>query len=103
MYGHDALFSKEAVKAWNGAGIAALAEFNPEDDESGMRISAAHIEDHLPLSLRMLVWVVERSPGPIPKGVPGTVIASFPAVDILSVGFIFDSGFGNAKFFSVFD
>lgn len=45
MNGHNVHFAKEAVKAGKGAGIAALAEFEPEDDESGMRVSAAHVAD----------------------------------------------------------
>lgn len=103
VYGHDALFSKEAVKTCNGTGIAALAKLDPEDDKTGMRVSASHSEDHFYLSVSMLVRVVERASRAIPKGIPGTVITAFPAVDIRSVGFIFDSSFGNAKFFSIFD
>ena len=41
--------------------------------------------------------------GAIPKGVPGAVIAAFPTVDILSVGLIFDSRFGDTKTLSIFD
>lgn len=103
VYGHDALLFKEAVKARNGTGIAALAELNPEDDESVVRVSASYGEDHLNLSLCMLVRMVQGASRPVPEGVPGAVITSFPPVDILSVGFIFDSGFGDAKFFSILD
>lgn len=33
------------VKARNGAGVTALHELNPEDDESGMRVAPAHLRD----------------------------------------------------------
>lgn len=101
MYSHDPLFPEETVKAGNGAGIAALAEFDPEDDQTGMGISAAHIVDQADLISRMLVGVVMGSARAVPQGVPGTVIAAFPAIDILPVGFVFDSSFCDTKFFSV--
>lgn len=66
-----------------------------------MKIPAVHIEYEPDLSRRMLVGVVMWPAGAVPQGVSGTVIAAFPAVDILPVGFIFNGIFGNTKFFSV--
>lgn len=97
---HHFLFAKKAVKPGNRAGISALHKFYPEDNQSSIRVSASHMRDERDLLRGMLIGMVKRSSGTIPKGVPGAVIASFPAVDILSVSFIFDSGFGDAKFFS---
>ena len=97
MYSHDPLFPEETVKAGNGAGVTALAEFDSENDQTVMRVSAAHIVDQADLITRMLVGVVMGSAGAVPQGVPGTVIAAFPAVDILPVGFVFDSSFGDPK------
>ena len=101
MYSHDPLLPEETVKAGNGAGIAAPAEFAPEDDQTVMRVSAAHIVDQADLILRMLVGVVMGSAGAVAQGVPGTVIAAFPSVDILAVGFVFDSSFCDPKSFRV--
>lgn len=101
MYSHDPLFPEKTVKARNGAGVAALAEFNPEDDQTVMRISAAHIADEADLIIRMLVGVVMGSAGAVSQGIPGTVIAAFPAVDILPVGFVFYSSFCDPKSFRV--
>ena len=103
MYSHDPLFFKEAVKARDGAGIAALPELNPEDDETSMGVSAAHIEDQLDFGIGMLVGVVKRAAGTVPQGVPGAVITAFPAIDILSVGLVFDSSLRNAIFICIFE
>ena len=51
MYSHDPLLPEETVKAGNGAGIAAPSEFDPEDDQTVMRVSAAHILDQADLIL----------------------------------------------------
>lgn len=103
MNGHNSLFSEEAVKAGNGAGIATLPEFNPKDYQAGMRIPSAHIVDEFDFLRCMLVGMMVRPSGTIAQRVPGAVIAALPAVNILTVGLIFDCGFGNAKFFSILD
>ena len=63
-----------------------------------MGISASYIVDQPDLSSRMLIGVVMGSVRAVPQGVPRTVIAAFPAVDILSVGFVFDSSFCTSNF-----
>lgn len=101
MYSHDPLFPEEAVKPGNGAGIAALPEFDPKDHKTGIRISSAHIHNQLNFFRGVLIGVVMRSARALPEGVSGAVITSFPAVDILPIGFIFDGSFCDTKFFSV--
>ena len=101
MNSHDPLLSEETVKAGNGTGVTTLSEFDPENDQTVMRVSASHIVNELDFRSRMLIWVVMRSSGTVPQRVPGTVIAAFPAVDILPVGFIFDSSFCDPKSLSV--
>lgn len=96
FYSHNTLFSEETIQSRNRAGIAPLPELDPEDDQSGVRISAAHISDQRELLRGMLIRVVMRFSGAFPKGFNGAVIASFPAVDVLPVGLVFNSSFRDA-------
>ena len=98
---HNSLFSEEAVKAGNGTGIASLSELDPEDHKAGIRIAPAHMGDEFPLIGGMLVGMMVRPSGAIAQRVPGAVITAFPAVNILPVGLIFDSGFGDPILFSI--
>lgn len=98
---HNALFSEEAVKAGNGTGIASLSELDPEDHKAGIRIAPAHMGDEFPLIGSMLVGMMVRPSGAIAQRVPGAAITAFPAVNILPVGLIFDSGFGDPILFSI--
>ena len=100
---HNSLFSEEAVKSGNGAGITSLPELDPKDYQAGIRIAASHIEDEFDFLRGMLVGMMVRSSGTIAQRVQGAIIPAFPTVNILSVGFIFNSSFGNAIFFSVTD
>lgn len=94
---------KNAPQAGDGAGVAALHEFYPKDDEPGMRVSSAHVTDELNFLLRMLRGMRVRSSGTVPERVPGAVIAAFPAVNILTVGFVFYSNLRDTMFFSIID
>ena len=100
---HDTLFFEEAIQPGNGTGIAALHELNPENNKTGMRISSAHIGDKLDLGRGMLVRMVVRSAGEITQGLNGAVITTFPAVDVLPVGLVFNGSVGDTIFFSIFD
>ena len=51
----------------------------------------------------MLVGIIMWSAGVATKGLYGTVITPFPTINVLSVGFIFDSSLSDTKSFSVFD
>ena len=61
MDSHNALPAEEPVKASNGAGVAALREFDPENDKSGMRVAPAHVRDEFDLIWSMLIRVVMGS------------------------------------------
>lgn len=103
MDGHDALLFEETVKAGDGAGVTALHELGPEDDEPGMRVAPAHVRDELDLFRGMLVRVVVGPAGAVTEGLNGTVKAAFPAVDILPVGLIFDGSVGDTIFIGIID
>lgn len=100
MNRHHALPFEETVEPRNGTLIAALHEFDPEDNEAGIGIPASHIADELNFSIGMLVGMMMGPSGAIPKGIPGAIIASKPPIDILPIGFIFDSSLGDAKLLS---
>ena len=72
-------------------------------NQPGIRIASAHIHDKFDFLRSVLVWVVVGTSGTISKRVPRAVISAFPAVNILSVGFVFDSSFGDTIFFSIFN
>lgn len=101
MDSQDALFFEEAVKAWDGAGITALPEFDPENDQTGIGAAASHIRDQLLFLRGMLVRVMVWSPREVSQGFHRAVKTSLPAIDILSVGFIFDCSFGNTVLLGV--
>ena len=103
FFSQEPLFLKEAVETRDGTFISALPEFHPENNQTSMRIAPTHIPDELDLFRSMLVRMGMGTPGAVTQRVPGAVIAVFPAINILAVGFIFDSSFGNAKALSVFD
>ena len=70
MYSHNPLLSKETVKTGDRAGIAPLSQLHPENNKTGMRVSAAHIVNQLDFGRGMLVRMVMRASGAFPKGVP---------------------------------
>ena len=76
MNGHDALFSKESVKAGDGPGIAALPELNPENDQAGIGVAPAQVLDEPDLLGSMLVGMMVRASGAVAQRVPGAVIAA---------------------------
>ena len=68
-----------------------------------MRIAPAHILDELDFIGSMLVRVVMRTARTVSEGFNRTVIATLPAINILTVGLIFNCSFRNAIFFSEAD
>ena len=58
MDGHEALFFKETVKAWDRAAVAVPGKFHPEDDQAGIRIAPAHIRDEIDLLRDMPVGLI---------------------------------------------
>ena len=103
MKSHDTLFFEETVETGNGAGIAALHELDPENDETGIRVTPAHIVDELNLLGSMLVRMVMWSSGVFTQRFDRAVEAAFPAVDILAVGFVFDGRLCDSLFFIIFN
>lgn len=97
------LLFQETVQSGNGAGITTLHELDPEDNKTGIRIATAHIHNELDLLLGMLVRMVVRSAREVAKRLNRAVKAPFPAIDILSVGLIFDGGLSHSIFFSISD
>ena len=103
MGSHHALLFEETVQAGNGTGIAALHGLDPENDKAGVGIASAHIGNKLDFFQGMLVRMVVWPSGEATQGLDGAVITAFPAVDILPVRLVLDSGFRNPIFVSVFN
>lgn len=66
-----------------------------------MRIAPAHVGDKLELLWRMLSGVMERPSGTITQGLNRAIKTAFPAVDVLSIGFVLNGSVSNPKFVSV--
>ncbi len=90
--------AQETVKSGDGSGIATLAQLHPEDHQTGVRISAAHVLDELDLGLCMLIWMAVRPVRAVGKGPKGTVVLLFPTVDVLSGGLVTDGCLCDAVF-----
>lgn len=103
MNRHDALSAQEAVKPRNGTGVAPPHKFYPEDDQPGIRITPAHIQDKFDLFRGMLARMVMGPSGAFTKGFDRAVITAFPAVNILPVSPVFNSSFRDAELFSIFN
>ena len=103
MDSHEPLFFEEAVQSWDGAGITALHEFYPENNQPCVRVAPAHIGNQFDFQWSMLVWVVAGSSGEVTQGFDGAVAAAFPAVDVLPVGFVLNGGFCNAESVGIFN
>lgn len=101
VYSHDALFFQEAVESGDGAGVTALHELDPEHHKPCVRVSSANIHNQLDFIGGMLVRMMVRSTRSVLKRLDRAIITPFPTVDILSVGFIFDSSLSNSIFISI--
>lgn len=103
MDSHDPLLFEETVKAGDGAGVAALSKFNPEDDKAGMGIASAHIGDKFDLLRSVLIGMMVWSSGSVAKGFDRAIETVYPAVNVLTVGFVPGGSTGDTIFFSVTD
>lgn len=101
MESHEPLFFEKAVQSWNGAGITALHEFYPENNQSCVRVAPAHIGNELNLIGGMLIGMMVGSSREVTQGVNGAVVAAFPAVNVLPVGLVPDGSLGDTKSLSV--
>ena len=90
---HDPLASQNTVQTGDGTLIAALSELHPEDNQTGMGVTASHIGNQFQLRWRMLIGMAVWPSGEISERVPGAVITVLPAVDILAIDVIADSRF----------
>lgn len=63
---HKPLLSEKAVKTGDGAGIAALHEFYPEDNKTCIGITSAHIRDEFDFLRSVLVGMVMGTSGKLP-------------------------------------
>lgn len=63
MDGHNALPFEKAIKPGYGAGVATLCKLNPEDDETGIGVTPAHVGDKLDLVSRASAYELVHTPG----------------------------------------
>lgn len=101
-------FDRKALKTFqntpqpsNRTRVTALTELHSENNEASMGISAPHIADQLKLLVSMLVRMMMGPTGTIAKRVPSAIIAVFPAIDVLTIGFVLTSSFSDTMLFSV--
>lgn len=59
----NTLFLEEMIETRRGTLIAALSEFDPENNQAGMGITSAHIKNQLPFIGSMLIGVIMRVSG----------------------------------------
>ena len=95
---HLAPFTQEPVKTRNGSGISSLPELDPEYDQTGVRVPAAHIVDEFNLFRPVLVGMMVWTMGTVGQRLQGSVVPLTPSVDILAVGVVADGGFRDAMF-----
>lgn len=103
MEGSHVLFLEETVKTRNRAGITTLHKFYPKDDQTCIRVTPAHIRDQSDLLRSVLVRMVVRSAGEVAQGLNRAVKASFPTINILPVGLVFDGSLSDAIFVGIID
>lgn len=103
MDSHDLLLFEETVKAGDGAGVAGLGKFNPEDNKAGMGIASAHIGDKFDLLWSVLIGMMVGSSGFVAKGFNRAIETVFPIVNVLTVGFVPGGSTGDTIFLSVMD
>ena len=79
---------QDSVQVGDGPSIPSLAELDPEHDQTGVGVSAAHIVDKLDLYRLVLVGMMVRSVGAVGQGLQRPVVAFASAVDVLTVGVV---------------
>ena len=75
-----------------------LSKFDPKDDETGMRITSAHIGNEFNFIWGMLIGMVVRAPGKVTKRIDRAIEAFSPAIDVLTVSFVLDGSLRDAVF-----
>lgn len=90
-----------SVHSLNGMQSKTLTYFCLPATRNGSRIASTHISNKLAFLRGMLVGMRMRLSGMVTKGLNRAIVASFPTVNVLTVGFVFHSSFGNTMFCSV--
>lgn len=85
FYRHSAAFPQETVQPGNGPGIASLPELDPQHNDPGAWVAAAHVQDELNFFRRVLVWVMMWPARAVCQRLERTVIPLAPTVDVLPV------------------
>lgn len=85
FYGHGATFSQETIQPGNGSGVTSLPELDPQYNDPGIRVTAAHIQDKLDFFRCVLVWMMMRPVRAVCQRFECTVVPLAPTVDILPV------------------
>lgn len=98
-----ALSAQETVKASDRTRITTQAKFDPKDDKPIMGIAPAKIRNKFDLLRGMLVGMMMRSAGTVTQGLPGAVITPFPAINILTIGLVFDGSLRHTVLVSIVD
>ena len=98
FYGHSATFSQETIQPGNGSGVTFLPELDPQHNDPGIRVEAAHVQDELAFFRRVLVWVMMRSMREVCQRLECTVVPLAPAVDVLPVQPVTNGCRGDAVF-----
>ena len=92
------MLDKESVQSCYRAGIAPFSKFYPKPDETGFRITPAHVVNEFDLLVGVLIRMMVGPTGEIREGMDVTIIAFQPAINELAIGFIADSGRSNRMF-----
>ena len=98
LYRHGTMFPQKAVQAGNRTCVAALTQFDPEYNNSGVRIPAAHIQDQFGFFRCMLIWMAVGTMGSVCQRLKRSIVTLSPTIDILPVQSIPDSRFCHAMF-----
>lgn len=101
LYSHGVSLSQKPVQSGDRTFVSSLSQLYPEYDDPSMWISAAHIQDELDFFRRVLVGMAVGPVRSVFQRGKGSVIAFAPAIDILPVCVIADSGFCHAIFLCI--
>ena len=98
FYGHSATFSQETIQPGNGSGVTFLPELDPQHNDPGIRVAAAHVQDELDFFRCVLVWMMMRPVRAVCQRLECTIVPLAPTVDILPVQPVTNSCCGDAVF-----
>ena len=85
FYSHSAAFPQKTIQPGNRSGITSLPELDPQHNDPGVRVAAAHVQNKLDLLRRVLVRVMMRPVRAVCQRLERTIVPLAPAVDVLPV------------------